>query len=96
MAVIECHALLFSIVYAREKTNISWKGFPRTAEERERGSSDKFLLPGVHDLAVDMCEMYGGEILKMRDPQCSVFEVPLNEAQWQLKDSDSVYRGVVY
>eukprot|EP00439_Symbiodinium_sp_Y106_P057072 s365_g8.t1 len=34
--------------------------------ERERGSSDKFLLPGVHDLAVDMCEMYGGEVLKMR------------------------------
>ncbi|CAE6914126.1 unnamed protein product [Symbiodinium natans] len=34
--------------------------------EEEQGSSDKFLLPGAHDLAVDMCEYWGGEVLKMR------------------------------
>ena len=34
--------------------------------EQERGSGDKFLKPGAHDIVVDMCERGGGEVLKMR------------------------------
>ncbi|CAE7787575.1 unnamed protein product, partial [Symbiodinium sp. CCMP2456] len=34
--------------------------------ERERGSGDKFLKPGAHEIVVDMCEMGGGEVFKMR------------------------------
>eukprot|EP00439_Symbiodinium_sp_Y106_P033651 s2404_g4.t1 len=34
--------------------------------EQERGSGDKFLKPGAHEIMVDMCEMGGGEVLKMR------------------------------
>ena len=33
--------------------------------ERER-SGQKRLKPGAHKLVVDMCEMGGGEVLKMR------------------------------
>ena len=34
--------------------------------ETEKGSSQTFLKAGAHELAVDMCEMGGGEVLKMR------------------------------
>ena len=34
--------------------------------ETERGGDQKFLKKGVHDLVVDMCEMGGGEVFKMR------------------------------
>ena len=34
--------------------------------ERERGSGDKFLKPGAHEIVVDMCERGGGEVFKMR------------------------------
>ncbi|CAE7845121.1 rsgI3, partial [Symbiodinium necroappetens] len=34
--------------------------------ETEKGSGDKFLKPGAHEIVVDMCEMGGGEVLKMR------------------------------
>ncbi|CAE7375856.1 unnamed protein product, partial [Symbiodinium pilosum] len=34
--------------------------------EQERHSDQKFLKPGYHKLAVDMCELGGGEVLKMR------------------------------
>ena len=33
--------------------------------ERERGSDQKYLKKGKHKLAVNMCEMGGGEVLKM-------------------------------
>ena len=34
--------------------------------ETERGGSQKMLKPGAHELVVDMCEMGGGEVFKMR------------------------------
>ena len=34
--------------------------------EQERGSGDKFLKPGAHEIVVDMCERGGGEVFKMR------------------------------
>ena len=36
------------------------------SQEQERHSDQKFLKPGYHKLAVDMCELGGGEVLKMR------------------------------
>ncbi|CAE7690568.1 unnamed protein product, partial [Symbiodinium sp. CCMP2592] len=33
--------------------------------EQEKGSGDKFLKPGAHEIVVHMCEKGGGEVLKM-------------------------------
>ena len=52
---------------------------------RERGSNDKFLKPGTHDIMVDMCERGGGEVFKMRwkgpDSDNSKVKIPARALQ---------------
>ncbi|CAE7843573.1 unnamed protein product, partial [Symbiodinium microadriaticum] len=59
--------------------------------EIELGSSEKFLLPGAHDLTVHMCERGGGENLKMRyqgpDTNNSKITVPEQALQHVLESN---------
>ena len=57
--------------------------------ETEKHSHEKFLVAGVHSLVVDMCEVDGHEVLKMRyqgpDTDNSKITVPMSALKHDTK-----------
>ena len=63
--------------------------------ETEKSSEQKFLAAGSHKLAVEMCDVSGGEVFKMRYQGPDTSKSKITVPKWALKHSKAC-SGVAY